>query len=136
MLDQVPLVLKVNERLAVVSPDHHSRRKEGKHWVYVVEDKLGRHLAISQSLPKLAQYVNAHIADKPDQLTVMSLFNILSVEDGTGRTGGWAKHRWRCRQIPIERAAGEFESLRERGFEHVVALGVRPFSYQVLRRCS
>ena len=133
MLDQVPLVLKENERLAVVSPDHHSRRKEGKYHVYVVEDKLGRHLAISQSMQRLASYVNAQIPDRLDQLTVMSLYNILTVEDGTGRTGAWSKHRWRCRQIPIECAASEFESLRERGFENVVALGVRPFSYQVQR---
>ena len=61
--------------------------------------------------------------DPPVSVTIASLYQILKVRDGTGRTGGWSKHRWRVRPYELgAEAIAQFESLRK-GYAEAIVLG-------------
>ena len=96
------------------------KSRNGERLAYVCEDKQGGHLILASKLALLADYIS-ELTDHPaDKITLNSLYAILSVPDGCGRTGGWSKHRWRCRAVPLEQAATTYEAMRPEYEKHVV----------------
>ena len=107
-----PLYLQPHQRLRTMRPDVHVRRRNGQHLGYVCEDKYGGQVIVAQKLSDLAGYICDQVTLAADQITATSLYKILKVKDGHGRTGGWAKNRWRCRAFELSQAVDQFESLR------------------------
>lgn len=102
-----------HQRLASISKDYHVRRQGGEYHCYIVEDKRGA-LLVSQKLSLLADYINSHVVhEKPDQVTVSSLYQIIGCNGS--RTGGWAKHRFRVRPVPLDKAPLALNDLRDAG---------------------
>ena len=116
--------LQAHERLSAISKEHHSR----KNLIYIAEDKLKGFVICSQRLSDLVCQINSIVGpDKPDQVSVTGLYQIISCQEG-GRCGGWTKHRWRVRSVDLtdgERAADVFEDVRQRGFSNTLIVGVR-----------
>ena len=109
-----PLYLQPHQRLRTMRPDVHVRKsRDGHHVGYVCEDKYGGRVLVAQRLSDLADYICSQVTLAADQITVTALYQILRVKDGHGRTGGWAKNRWRCRAFELSGAVEAFESLRE-----------------------
>ena len=117
-----PIRLKPDERVSSIRPEYHVRRgRDGKHRAYICEDREGR-VIMAQKLPELARYCTKLAGDNADQtVTMTSLYAILKVRDGCGRTQGWSKHRWRVRPYNLgDEAVRRFESLRQTYPEAVV----------------
>lgn len=118
-----PRILKRDEKIASFKPEYHVRRgRDGKLNAYVCEDRVGGRVILAQKLPELASYCTQLAGSEKDQaVTMASLYQILKVRDGTGRTGGWSKHRWRVRPYDLDReAVPKFEMLRDVYDEAVV----------------
>ena len=122
-----PLYLKPDEKVASIKPDHHVRRQGGKLLAYVCEDKRSEVLILSQKLNLICDHINQLVPDKPDQVSMTGLFQILSVDgnDPRSRTAGWSKHRWKIHKFSLEDVTEAFETLRKRGFQNAVVLGSR-----------
>ena len=68
---------------------HVRRGRDGKLNAYVCEDRVGGRVILAQKLPELASYCTELAGSEKDQaVTLASLYQILKVRDGTGRTGG------------------------------------------------
>jgi hypothetical protein len=123
-----PIRIKDGQKLTSLKPEYRSRidKETGKRLVYVCEDRFGMGCVIvSAKLTWLADYLSSVAGPmKQDKITVSSLYHILSVKEGEGRTGSWSKGRWRVRQVPLERAPDVFEQLRSSGtYEDAVVVG-------------
>jgi hypothetical protein len=120
-----PIKMKRGEKLVDLSPEYHIRKsKDGKYLGYVCEDRVGSTVILSQKLPRLAQFCTRLAGESTDQaVTLASLYAISKVADGSGRTGGWSKHRWRVRPYELgPEAVAVFESLR-RQYKEAIVLG-------------
>ena len=77
--------------------------------------------------PKAARACDVHQQHdgcKQDRITTTSLYHILRVKDNCGRTGGWAKHRYRVRHFTLEGVVSAFEAIRASGaYQEAVVLG-------------
>lgn len=118
-----PIHLKKHEKIVSLRPEKRSRRtKDGTHLVYLCEDRHGS-VILTAKLTTLADYLSAMAGPlKQDQINHSSLYKSLSIKEGEGKTGGWAKHRWRVRAVPINSAVEAFEGLRGT-YETAVVLG-------------
>ena len=118
-----PIHLKAHERVVGLKPEKRARRtKDGTHLVYLCEDRHGA-VILTAKLTTLADYLSAISGPlKQDQINHSSLYKSLTIKDGEGKTGGWAKHRWRVRALPIDGAVEAFEELRG-SYETAVVLG-------------
>ena len=112
--------LRPNERLAAISKEYHTRKKQ----FYIAEDKLRDFLICSQRLSDLVEQINSIVAHKPDQVSLTGLYQILTGQDG-GRVGGWTKHRWKIRSVDLNAAPQAFEEVREIGFSNAIIVGKR-----------
>ena len=99
-------------------------RKSG---VYVLFDKHGDYLIVSQRLHLLSTFLNSIAPDPSSRISVSALYEILDNVDN--RVGGFSKHRWACRFVPLDTAASLFESERVR-FQQVLILGT-PNCYSI-----
>jgi len=119
--------LTKQQRLSALHPERRARvsKESGKLVVYVCEDRGSGTLVLTPKLAALAEYLSSKAGPlRQDKITLSSLYNILRVKDGEGRTGGWSKHRYRCRAVPIGSAALAFEQLRATGeYDQAVVLG-------------
>ena len=110
-----------------LKPEHRSRidKQTGKRLVYLCEDRSGNGtVVVCPKLTALAEYLSAGAQMRQDKVSVSSLYNILFIRDGEGRTGGWSKHRFRVRAVPLESAVDAFEAMRRSGaYEQAVVLG-------------
>ena len=125
----VAQTLARGQHISAIAKDYHVRRQGGEYLCYIVEDKQGA-LLVSQKLGLLADYINSHVVhEKPDQVTISSLYQIIGCSGG--RTGGWAKHRFRVRPVPLEKAPEALESVRRTGeYASCTVLG-SPEVYQI-----
>ena len=120
-----PIKMMPGERLASLAPEYHIRKgREGKYHGYICEDRVGSKVVLTQKLPELAQFCSQLAGEQRDQaVTLSSLYAILKVQDGSGRTQGWSKHRWRVRPYDLgTEAVAQFETLR-RDYEEAIVLG-------------
>ena len=123
-----PIPLTKQQRLAGLKPEWRSRidKQTGKRLVYVCEDRFGNGTVIvCPKLTTLSEFLSSRAGPlKQDKITVSSLYHMLSVAEGQGRTGSWSKGRWRVRAVPLDAAVDRFEQLRHSGdYEHAVVLG-------------
>lgn len=118
-----PIHLKSHERVVGLKPEKRARRtKDGTHLVYLCEDRHGA-VILTAKLTTLADYLSASAGPLSDQrINHSSLYKSLAIKEGEGKTGGWAKHRWRVRAVPIDGAVEAFEELRG-SYETAVVLG-------------
>lgn len=106
------LRLRNDQKMSAMRPDIHVRRRDGRLHAYICEDKYGNQVVIAQRLADIVTYIATQVTCKADAVTVTSLYQILKVKDGQGRTGGWSKNRWRCRAVEMSEATAAFERLR------------------------
>ena len=122
-----PIPLTKQQRLAGLKPEWRSRidKQTKQHFVYVCEDRFGNGTVIvCPKLTTLSEFLSSRASLKTDKITVSSLYNMLSVKEGEGRSGSWSKGRWRVRAVPLDAAVDRFEQLRHSGdYEHAVVLG-------------
>ena len=90
-------VLRAGERLAGVSKDRYSKRDVA----YVVTDRTGEWVLLSQSLPRVVRYINAHVGEPWERVSVSGLHECL---DRTDKRNGWHKGRWRIVSVPLARS--------------------------------
>ena len=121
------IFLSDTEILKAILPDFKSRRGQGgERCVYICEDKQREKIILSSKLSLLANYISSLASDKTETITLASLYAVLRIQEGQGRTGGWAKMRWKCRAVPLVDAASAYESIRQTGVYHqAVVLGTR-----------
>ena len=74
-------------------------RKTG---AYVLFDKHEQYLIVSQRLHLLSTFLNSIAPDQSSRISVTALYEILDKSDN--RVGGWSKHRWMCKFVPLEDA--------------------------------
>ena len=122
-----PIKLTKSQRLVSLKPELRSRidKQTGKRFVYLCQDRFSGSVVLTPKLTTLADYLSSQAGPlKQDQVTVSSLYHILSVKDGEGRTGSWSKGRWRVRAVPLDSAVDAFEELRANpAYEQAVVLG-------------
>ena len=117
------IALHPSQRLKIIKANRSRRSKDMKcHVAYVCEDRLNSACVLSTKLSELAAFLSKDAQIPQDRISATSLFNIQFVGDAQGRTGGWSKHRWRCRAVPIDRAATVFEALRDE-YKDAIVLG-------------
>ena len=123
-----PVYLRPNERVASIRPDYHVRRKGGKLWGYIVEDKHHEVCICSQKLELIKRHINQMVDCKPDQVSLTGLYEIISVitDNPRSRTGGATKHRWFVHKYTLDELARAFEIARAKGFKQNVVLGSAP----------
>ena len=122
--DSTTTVLGPEERLTALIPDWHTRRaKGGENRVFLCEDKYGRHLLLSQKITLLADHLSNIAGDRSEKISSTSLYNCLH-NDGSGSSCGYAKHRWKVRSFPREKAVEAFEAARA-PFKTATVLGSR-----------
>lgn len=117
-----PIHLKPNERLSTISKDRHVRKQQGRYLAYIVEDKFAQHVMLAQKLSALVEVINELVGNKPDQVSITGLYQIIN--SNGERAGGYSKHRWRVVPYALEEAAGAFESVRG-GFQHAMVIGTK-----------
>ena len=118
------VTLAANQKLRAVHPDFHVRRRGGDHIAYICCDKQKGVCIFSQKLQPVVEHINRLIGDEhlTDHISITSLYNILKVADGCGRTGGFSKMRWKCRSVKLDESIQEFERLRQ-DFRSSVLIG-------------
>jgi hypothetical protein len=112
--------LKPNERLSSISKDHHTRPRNGRTVAYIVEDKHHTHLIISQKLSLLVQAINEMVDEKPEQVSLTGLYQIIGKH--SDRVGSFTKHRWKVTPYELDKAVAAFEDIRPQ-FQNAVLLG-------------
>ena len=112
--------LQPNERLAHISKDYHVRKHRGQHVAYIVEDKTHSHVLLGQKLSLLVQAINEVVHEKPEQVSLTGLYQIIGKD--CDRVGSWTKHRWRVTPHALDHAASAFERIRP-NFRNAVLLG-------------
>ena len=117
------IAMRPTDCLKGVSREYHSRKKGA----YVLIDKHEEYLIVSQKLQPISTFLNSIAPDHSSRVSVTALYEIL--DNTENRVGGWSKHRWKCRFIPLESAVALFESERGR-YQQVLILG-RPECYSI-----
>jgi hypothetical protein len=124
------MYLKSSQRLAGVSKEWHTRKKDGKAIAYVILDRCGKIALLTQKLPAVSEFINTHLVD-PDEpwarVNTVGMWEILNQTGG--RVGGFHKGRWRVMSVDLEQATTAFEAAR-RVHEEAAVIGV-PSCYDV-----
>ena len=100
----------------VVKREHHTR----KHGCYLLQDKQGEYLVVSQKLSNLVSFVNSIATDAASRVSLTALYEIQNRDEN--RVGGYSKYRWRLRFAKFDDACDMFEQERLR-FKHALILG-------------
>lgn len=123
-----PIPLTKEQKLVGLKPELRSRidKETKKRLIYMCEDRFGAGTVIvCPKLTTLSEYLSSTAGPlKQDKITTSSLYHMLSVPEGSGRTGSWSKGRWRVRAVPLDAAVERFNELRHSGaYEHAVVVG-------------
>jgi hypothetical protein len=116
-----------SDALVGLTREYHTRKKGA----YVLFDKHGQYLVVSQKLHNLAAFVNSVVPDAASRVSITALHDIVNKCDVNNRVGGWSKHRWKLQFAPLEGVGGVFESERSQ-FQHALILG-QPECYTIKR---
>ena len=115
-------ILRPGEQLTRLQPDWKARRtRDGEHRVFLCEDRYGRQLLLAQKVTLLAEHLTKIASNQSERISTTSLYNIIS-NDGCGLNGGFSKHRYRVKSLPLEQGVQAFESARQ-SFDSAVVLG-------------
>ena len=115
-------ILRPGEHLTNLQPDWKARRtRDGEHRVFLCEDRYARQLLLAQKVTLLADHLSKLAPDRSARISTTSLYNIIS-NDGSGLNGGYSKHRYKVKALPLEHAVEAFELARQ-SFESAVVLG-------------
>ena len=115
-------ILRPGEQLTKLQPDWKARRtRDGEHRVFLCEDRYGRQLLLAQKVTLLAEHLTKIASNQSERISTTSLYNIIS-NDGCGLNGGFSKHRYRVKSLPLEQGVQAFESARQ-SFDSAVVLG-------------
>ena len=69
-------------------------------------------MLVSQRLPKIAEYINAHLSTHAcERVSAAGMYEAVNRTDGANC--GWHKLRWRVVSVPLKDAAAEIESRRQ-----------------------
>ena len=115
--------LEPTEKLVGVQREWHTR----KTGAYIVVDRYGKFVLVSQRLPLIASFLNALACDTAERVSVPALHQ--TVGKTQSRTCGYTKHRWRLSWCKLEDVSEHFETVR-RDFEQAVILGA-PSAYRI-----
>lgn len=120
-----------NQQILRFLPDHHVRKKNGEHQLYVALDKQGIHLIASQKLSLLSEYISKLAGeDRCGRISAVSLYKTLSGEAKGTVNGGYSKMRWKLLSYPLDSSSGmaDFEGFRA-SFKNVTILGSKGSVY-------
>ena len=117
------LLLSETDTLVAVEREWHTR----KSGCYLVSDRYGKFLLVSQRLPLVADFVNAMAHDKSERVSVPALHQIVGLTEN--RVCGYSKGRWRVEFCPLEHVGSQIARARA-GFERAVILGA-PSAYRI-----
>jgi hypothetical protein len=107
-----------------VDREWHTRKKGA----YIVWDRYGKYIIVSQRLPLIAGFLNAMASDSAEKVSVSALHQIVGKD--ANRVCGWSKNRWKLTFCKLEDVSHHFE--RARGaFEKALVLGA-PCSYHIV----
>ena len=113
-------VLHEGERIEHVNREYHTRRPGA----YIITDKLGQYLIMSQKLNLLCKLINNQLLNAESQYDRVSTTALYDVADNkNNRLGGWTKGRWRVEKHSLESAGDRFEAERQRGFKSAMIVG-------------
>ena len=115
--------LDPSEKLVGVQREWHTR----KVGAYIVVDRYGKFVLVSQRLPLIASFLNAMASDTAERVSVPALHQ--TVGKTQNRNCGYTKHRWRLSWCKLEDVGEHFENMR-RDFEQAVILGA-PSAYRI-----
>jgi hypothetical protein len=105
--------LKPDQRLAGVRKEWHTRRRDGKVSCYVILDRFGKLLLLTQKLPVASSFINRTLVDPKEPWTKVTTNGLWEIIDQTGgRVGGWHKGRFRVMSVELDKATKCFESMR------------------------
>ncbi|MGA1354967.1 MAG: hypothetical protein ACO32I_09370 [Candidatus Limnocylindrus sp.] len=96
------------QRLGAVVRERHVRRDRA----YLVEDKNARVLYIGQKLAPLVDQLNKAVEHHADRISLSGVYQ--NMGDLGARNGGYAKHRFRCEPVPLDRAGEALDRARHR----------------------
>lgn len=116
------VVVPAKQTLVGVQREWHTR----KPGAYLVRDRDGKFLLVSQRLPLIAAWVNAMARDAGERVSVPALHHTATASH---RTGGYTKNKWAVDFCPLEEVGSRFEGTR-RSFETALILG-QPECYQL-----
>ena len=103
------VTVKQGQTLKRMTPDYHTRTKNGTQIAYVCHDR-GENLFLSQKLPLLRDAINATVRETSDRVTVTALYNAVS---GVSHTdGSKIKHNWSCTAYPLVDAVAVFSRMQ------------------------
>ena len=104
--------ISVSDSLTRIRREHCTRKRG----VYIMTDKYKEYIVISQKLAHLSSFLTSIAKDESSTVSVTALHECLGQKGG--RTGGYAKYRWKLIFVNLDRAAetvqrkrGEFETL-------------------------
>lgn len=104
------------QRLGAIVKERHVRRDRA----YLVEDKSARVLYLGQKLAPLVDHLNKAVEHRADRISVSGVFQ--NMGDPGARNGGYAKHRFRCEPVQLDRVGEAFDRAR-RHFESCYVVG-------------
>ena len=105
--------LRPSERLAGVRKEWHTRKRAGKDSCYVIVDRFGKLLLLTQKLPVASSFINSHLISPNEpwtKVTTNGLWEIINQKGG--RVDGWHKGRFRVMSVELDKATSCFESMR------------------------
>ena len=117
------LYLKPDQRLAGVRKERHTRKRDGKANCYVILDRFGKLLLLTQKLPVASSFINSTLVDPQEPWTKVTTNGLWEIIDKRGgRVGGWHKGRFRVMSVELDRVTSRFESMRL-SYEDAAVLG-------------
>ena len=118
------ITVRPTDALRGVRRERRARRRG----CYLLEDRYGTYLVAAQKLQPIAHFIQT--VDPTSRVSLTALYEILDTSDN--RVGGYAKHRWRLRFVPLDEAVARFEAERGR-FERALIVG-QPECYAIESR--
>ena len=118
MLVCQPIHLQPKQSLVRVEREPHARKRGA----YVVRDRHGQFLLVSQKLALIAAFLNQVAEHAGERVSVPGLY--LNVGRTSNGVQGYCKHRWRIEFHPLEHAGAAFEAARAE-YAHAVVLGAK-----------
>ena len=118
------LLLSPSESLAGVDREWHTR-KQG---AYIVFDRHGHYIILSQRLPLIAAFLNAMASDGAEKVSVSALHQIVGTS--ANRVCGYSKNRWKLSFCKLDEVGKHFERARS-GFDKAMIIG-SPSAYHIV----
>ena len=124
------MYLQPGQRLECVQKEWHTRKRDGRDICYVLLDRQGSIVLLTQKLPAVTEFINTHLVS-PDEpfakVNTVSLWEM--IDQKGGRVGGWHKNRWRVILVDLANASSTFEAARQ-AHEQAAVIGY-PGCYRV-----